>query len=611
MFSVCDRDPPRRRFPDVRRMRTPLLSLDDRAARREAEAALRRRTNELELLRRLHEAFREALDLSAIFQRVYDLLPQCLGVSRASLLLYDPAQRALVSDQFLGIRRRGEVLISGPQPTDHSISGRCFTEARPIVVPDCSRTDLIPAEHVERLRLRSTVAIPLIADRRVIGVLRLDDTERPGRFSEADVELFMMVGEQLAIIINSARLFTERKQAEQAQRFLAEASRALGSSLDYEIILEQVARLAVPQLADFCIVDIVEEDGRLRRVATAHARPEKEELLHELRRRYPPDAASPQPAGRVIRSGEPELHPEVPESVLTAHTCDPEHAALMRALGVRSYIAAPLLAGGRVLGAISLGAAESGRRYGERDLALATDLAGRAAMALDNARLHEELRKADQAKEQFMAMLAHELRNPLAAISNACYVLEERPDHPHPERLRDTIHRQARRLSRLVEDLLDVSRITRGKVRLRRERVDLREAVLGAVETIRPYVQARRHELSLSLPPEPLCLEADPARLEQVVANLLHNAANYTDPGGRIQLSLEVEGREGRGEGERLPSGPSPLSPPPSILSLSTATIRVRDSGAGIPPELLPGVFDLFTSPSGPWTAPTAALGSA
>jgi PAS domain S-box-containing protein len=186
----------------------------------------------------------------------------------------------------------------------------------------------------------------------------------------------------------------------------------------------------------------------------------------------------------------------------------------------------------------------------------------------DRKRAESELADANRRKDEFLAMLAHELRNPLAPILNGLQVLRLERVGPNGQRAIGMIERQATQLTRLVDDLLDVSRITRGKVGLRKERVELHTAVGHAVETVRPLVDSRKHELSVSLPTEAVWLEADPARLTQVLANLLTNAAKYTEPGGRIHLSAEREG--------------------------SDVVIRVRDTGIGILPEMLPRIFESF-----------------
>ncbi|HKV13009.1 MAG TPA: PAS domain-containing protein [Thermoanaerobaculia bacterium] len=204
-----------------------------------------------------------------------------------------------------------------------------------------------------------------------------------------------------------------------------------------------------------------------------------------------------------------------------------------------------------------------------RVMILAADIGERKRLEAELERRVDELAEADQRKDEFLAMLAHELRNPLAAISNAGHVLGARPSRdPRSEELLAVIGRQIRHLSRLVDDLLDVSRFTHGRIALRKRRIELKPVVAGAVETARPLLEARSHDLAVSLPGEPLWIEADATRIEQVLANLLANAAKFTDPGGSIRLTAERQGGQ--------------------------AAIRVRDLGAGIPAELLPRVFDLF-----------------
>jgi PAS domain S-box-containing protein len=199
-----------------------------------------------------------------------------------------------------------------------------------------------------------------------------------------------------------------------------------------------------------------------------------------------------------------------------------------------------------------------------------TDITELKLAQLERERLHDVLREADRRKDEFLAMLAHELRNPLAPILQAVQILRRhKPTTPEEAWCEEVIERQTAHLTRLVDDLLDISRITQGKVTLRREPVELQAAVTRAVETVRPFLEGRRHELVLALPDEPLVLEGDLIRLAQILANLLHNAAKYTPDGGRIELSAEhLDG---------------------------VALLRLRDNGIGIPPEMLSRVFDLFT----------------
>ena len=188
---------------------------------------------------------------------------------------------------------------------------------------------------------------------------------------------------------------------------------------------------------------------------------------------------------------------------------------------------------------------------------------------------------ADRQKNEFLSMLAHELRNPLAPIRNAAEVLRlSGIDHPRVRWARDIIDRQIAHLARLVDDLLDISRITRGKIRLQVQPTDVAAVVAQAVEASRPLIDARRHHLEVTVPERPVVVTGDPARLTQVLTNLLNNAAKYTDEGGRIWLTVSAEcGPDERGPGL-----------PPECVE-----VRVRDTGVGIPPDMLTAVFDLFT----------------
>ena len=362
---------------------------------------------------------------------------------------------------------------------------------------------------------------------------------------------------------------SEQKQSENASRFLADASATLASVVDYQSTLYKVAGLAVPGFADWCAVDMVEPDGSLRRLAVQHADPAKVKLAVEMARRYPPDPDAPRGAHHVARTGESELMEEIPDEILAQAARDEEHLRLLRALGLKSYLCVPMKARGRVLGVITFVSSESGRPYTRLDLALAEELAARAAVAVENSRLYAELRDADRRKDEFLATLAHELRNPLAPIRNALAILKMPvADQGVVERSRAMMERQVQHLVRLVDDLLDVSRVMRGRIELRKERLDLATVIGLAVETAQPVIQAQGQELTVTIPPSPIAVEADPVRLTQVVGNLLTNAAKYTPRKGQIRLAAESDGE--------------------------WAVIRVSDTGIGLEPEMLARVFDLF-----------------
>jgi PAS domain S-box-containing protein len=361
-----------------------------------------------------------------------------------------------------------------------------------------------------------------------------------------------------------------QKRAEESSRYLAEASAALARVVDYKSTLQKIANLAVPHFADWSAVDVVNEDGTLERLAVSHEEPEKVKLAHELMRDYPPDPQAPLGGVAVLRSGKPEIVAEISDEMLVKAAKDERHLNLIRSLGLRSYICVPLVVSGNPLGVLTFATAESGRAYNQADLALANDLAYRAGVAIENTQLYQALRDADRRKDEFLATLAHELRNPLAPIRNGLEVLRlAGANSEMAEQSRSMMDRQLNQMVRLVDDLMDVSRITRNKLELRKERVSLATVIKSAVETSLPLIEQAGHWFSLALPSEPIYLDADLTRLAQVFSNLLNNAARYTPAGGTISLT----GRIGEGSVE----------------------VRVKDNGLGISADALPKVFEMFS----------------
>ncbi len=285
---------------------------------------------------------------------------------------------------------------------------------------------------------------------------------------------------------------------------------------------------------------------------------------------YPPSPDDPHGVPYVVRSGKSEMMEEISDELLAATARDAEHLRLMRALGLKSYICVPMQSKGKTQGVLTFVTAESRRSYNGDDLLAAEDLGRRAAMAIENASLYRTLQEADRRKDEFLATLAHELRNPLAPIRTGLHVLKmAKGDASVAENARTMMDRQLNHMVRLVDDLLDVSRITRGKLELRKERVELATIVQNAVEASRPLIDQQGHRLSITLPPTPIYLEADATRLAQVLQNLLNNAAKYSDKGGHIWLSAEQQTEE--------------------------LVIRVKDSGIGIPASHLPRIFEMFS----------------
>jgi signal transduction histidine kinase/DNA-binding response OmpR family regulator len=367
-----------------------------------------------------------------------------------------------------------------------------------------------------------------------------------------------------------AREQAARVAAEEATRrsmFLAEATSALANSLDYEATLRNFLRLVVPTLADLAAVALVDEHGHVCQTELVWQHPvagASGRSAAHMQALPPPLAEA---VGRVVASGRPETLPEmgawrIGEDGVPSGGCAESQ--------LQGGVVLPLRARDRTLGVLALAHGPAGRTSDPLDLAFAEDLAGRAAVALDNARLYRNIREADRRKNEFLAMLAHELRNPLAPIRNAVHLLRQPgAGREHLDWAGEVIDRQVRQLVRLVDDLLDVSRITRGSITLQPDWVSLAAVVGSAVETSRPLIDARKQTLTVTLPSEPVQLHADPARLAQVLANLLNNAAKYTPEGGRVTLTAERDGGD--------------------------MVFRVRDTGMGIPAEMLTSIFDLFT----------------
>jgi signal transduction histidine kinase/CheY-like chemotaxis protein len=363
------------------------------------------------------------------------------------------------------------------------------------------------------------------------------------------VELFQM-RQQAAL---QAEEHAKKLAAEEAARrfaFLAGAGDRLNRSLDLDATLKTFVELAVPYLADFTSVRIDDGSPPVRVCAWQDSN------------------------GRLgfERNAECERVCSDPPSLGSISSIEGCPAAPSGAppLAGGSILSLAVASRGRTLGLMTLARTSRRPAFSEGELTLAQDIANRGSVALENALLVQTIRETDRRKDEFIATLAHELRNPLAPVRNAVEILHRvEITDPKIKKTRDIIDRQVRQLTRLVDDLLDVSRINSGKIELRRERVDVASIVERAVEVSRSAIDSAGHDLAVRLPDEPLWLDVDPVRIAQVVANLLNNAAKYTEPRGRILLAVECGGNE--------------------------AAISIRDNGLGIPEKMLGDIFNMFT----------------
>jgi PAS domain S-box-containing protein len=393
------------------------------------------------------------------------------------------------------------------------------------------------------------------------------------------------IADGLAIL---TRDITNQKLLEQHLAFLAEAGDILAASLDYELELERLAHLTVPALADWCVIDLLGDDGALHRLAVVHRDPDRADAAAELKRRYPTLAPDqPHRTWDVLPEGPPFFDPEVEEERFIRQARDPEHLALLRRLGFAAEMVLPLVARGRPLGVMTLVLSDRSRRYEPRDLALAQELARRAAIAIDNARLYQDAQDAIRSRDEFLSIAAHELRNPVTVLKGAADLLRRPIPDPNraaerQERLLEQMAKAANRLVELTDDLLDISRIQLGQLALRRDWLDANALIGDIGERYRERLGSGTR-LMLDLPEAPCRIEADAGRLEQVLINLFDNALKYSPHGGCIEVRLRPDD--------------------------SGASIAVRDEGIGLPPGAEETIFEPFGRAANTSAIPGMGLG--
>ncbi|HEX7118223.1 MAG TPA: PAS domain-containing sensor histidine kinase [Longimicrobiales bacterium] len=408
------------------------------------------------------------------------------------------------------------------------------------------------------------------------GIRWIHDRAYPVRGPGGDVERVVGIAEDITDrkrIEESARRLlraqagrSAAEAAERSARFLADAGTALSSSLDYAETLGIVAKLAVKDLATYCIVDVIREHTTgLERVATVHRDPELQPLLDQVAEYAP---APGHPAYEVCRTGRSLLIAEVDGAMIGRFAHDAAHRATIDRLAPKSALIVPLIARGRVLGTITLASTE--RTFDENDLQLAEELGRRAALAVDNARLYRDAVEANRAKSDFLSVMSHELRTPLTAIVGHEDLLEAGLAGPltddqiaHLQRIKlSALH-----LRDLIEEILTYSRLETGRERLRAERIDVADVAREAAEAVGPAATAKGIRFQVDLPHAPVELETDPGKLRRVLLNLLNNAVTFTDK-GHIRLTL--------------------------VRRDGGVAFGVEDTGIGIAPESLERIFAPF-----------------
>ncbi|MDC0718881.1 AAA family ATPase [Nannocystis bainbridge] len=432
-------------------------------------------------------------------------------------------------------------------------------------------------EYVAQAQPRSLLCFPIRRRGAVQDVLCLENSLVPSAFRREQLTVLELLAAQAAISLENATLLAQEQAARQAaeadQRratFLGDASKLLGESLDHEEVLHRLADMCVRSFADWCVIDVV-EDGAIRRLTWPPADPAQAALLAELRSRYPPGMHSPHPSAHAIRTGE-ALRLERSEETLTRYCVDAGHARILRELGVESAIVAPLTVGSRIVGAITLASARPGFRYAPADLELLIELARRAAIAIDNARLYRQTQAALRLRDEFLSVASHELRTPMTSLTLALQTLARRTPAGTPldpqvaGKLIDLAIRQSGRMNRLIGDLLDVSRIETWQLALALAEVELCGLVREVVARFQPDLVRARSAAKIRAE-GPVIGRWDRSRIEQVISNILANAAKF-GAGAPIEIAVE-----------RVDD---------------VARVTVRDHGIGIEPDRMPRIFERF-----------------
>ena len=403
--------------------------------------------------------------------------------------------------------------------------------------------------------------------------------------------LVRFIDEAVAEAVSRFVRYTEEQAARQRSdiEFLASAGQLLTSSLDYQSTLTRLTRLIVPQLADWCVVHL--EGIAPDAIPIAHVDPSKAALVRQLVTSFPLASDAPTGYPAVMRTGTSELVESDLESRLEALATSDEHRELMARLGLSSWMVVPLRVQSTIIGAITLAQSESGRRYGPADLVLAEELARRAAVAIDNAHVYERSQQerarveaATRAKDEFVAMVSHELRTPLNVIVGWVRLMRTGSlgDDKRDMAL-EAIERNVDAQCKLVEDLLDISRVITGTVRLNPSQVDLSNLVDLAVASARVGIEGKSLHVDLDLERGHTVMRGDNERLRQIIWNLLTNAVKFTPKGGAIRITLR-----------RIDSD---------------LELVVKDNGVGIDAVFLPHVFESFRQADGSSTRAYGGLG--
>jgi signal transduction histidine kinase len=560
----------------------------EQASRRLHEEGRRRH-----LLVRLGERALAGGSIDVLYRHATEIVIDGLRLQSCALLEFVEADRTLTVTASAG----WDPVVDDGMTMDANVDsqvGYALFAREPVVVTDVDGKPRfgLPDEF-RRRGARSGIAVRF-GTARPLGVLVAYDSS-PRVFDEGEIQFLSAIVAVLESAHDRNRLERERTEliardelrrdesqvAARRTAFLAQTATVLDAALEPETTLVSLARLAVPAMADCAVVDLVEEEGYVRRIDVIDIDPMRRQDADALRR-VAPDLRTEGPFPRAIRTGQPVLLPELTK-VTTHSAAEAEHLRLLTRLGCQSLLLIPLVARGQTLGLVTFGSRQP-YRYEGADLSLAQELAGRAAMALDNGRLHREAEAASRAKDEFLAMVSHELRTPLNAVLGWAAILRgHRLDEARARQALDAIERSVRAQAQLLEQLLDVSRIVAGKFELHLAPARLPDVIDAALDAVRPSAEEKSIEIEKRFSTDLPLLAIDGDRIQQVVTNLLSNAIKFSPDDGVVEVEL------------RRVNG--------------SAEITVTDHGVGIKREFLPYVFERFRQATGPSASWNRGLG--
>ncbi|HTB78972.1 MAG TPA: ATP-binding sensor histidine kinase [Polyangiaceae bacterium] len=551
--------------------------------RSEATPGGRLRDSELDILSLLKsaETISTEVVLDRLLERLVDVCAEAAGADRVVVVLEEdgePFVRATgTTTGRVGLERTA---LTETTPLSRHAIEQARVALRPLVVEEAVHDPRVAADpYVVSRAMKSILAVPVQRRGKLVAILYFENNLVTHAFTRPRLRVLELLSAQIASALENSLLFeklkrevADRRRAEHTVRFLANAGAELAESLDADQIFDKLTRLLVPELADWCAIDVLDDSRQIHRVAARHVDPAKEALVREFQQNQGPDWSSPQPPAVVLRTGASLLIENATDDVVRSSTRNAEHLRLVRALGVRSVVSVPMITRGRTVGVITCCISDQTRCYGPADVTVAKEMAQRAALAIDNARLVQKAQDAVRVREEFLSVAAHELHTPITSLHLMMQALQRGGVPVTPETVRQTFSvadRQVRRLIKLIDELLDVSRIEAHRFPIERERIDLGALVREIAERFTDDAVRAGSTVSVDMN-EAVVGHWDPMRLEQVVSNLLSNALKF---GGGHPIELSVT---------------CTASPQ------ADARLAVRDHGIGVDPDRLAHIFERF-----------------